>query len=261
MIRWLKLPYECLVFYGGLAVFGVVALLWNLAAALLHLLLPRRVAVPLGRHGVTALSRWYLDALQLLGVIRCDLAALDALRDSGPLIIAPNHPSLLDFLLVASRLPRLTCIIKAELRRHPLYGGSARLADYICNQPPRAMIRDGNAALAAGSLLLVFPEGTRTVRAPVNRFKGGFALVARAAGVPIQTVFIETDTPFLGKGWPLWKKPAFPLVYRVRLGRRFDVTGPTHDFVGELEEYYQRGLQAQARLQSDPAPSRPFHAT
>jgi 1-acyl-sn-glycerol-3-phosphate acyltransferase len=261
LIRWLKFPYECLVFYGGVAVFGLIALLWSLTGALLHLLLPRRISVPLGRRAMARLSGWYLGMLQLAGVLKCDLSALDALRDERALIIAPNHPCLLDILLMTSQLPSVACIIRADLRDNLLYGGGARMADYICNRPPLAMIRAATAAVSAGSPLLIFPEGTRTGTAPVNRFKGGFALVAKASGAPVQTVFIETDSPFLGKGWPLWKKPAFPLVYRVRLGRRFEVTGKVHAFVGELEEYFRRGLRPEARLGSDPAPTRPFPAT
>ncbi len=261
MIRWLKFPCECLVFYGGLAMFGLVTLAWNLASALLHPLLPRRVGVPLGRRTVTVLSRWYLGLLRICGVAECDLRALDALREERTLIIAPNHPCLLDVIMMASRLPHVTCIIKTTLRDNPLYGGGVRLTDYICNQPSLAMIRAAIAAVSDGSPLLIFPEGTRTVTESVNGFKGGFALVAKAARAPVQTVFIETDSAFLGKGWPLWKKPAMPVVYRVRLGRRFEVTGEVREFVGELEEYFRRGLHAEARLESDPAPTRPFPAT
>jgi hypothetical protein len=76
----------------------------------------------------------------------------------------------------------------------------------------------------------------------VNDFKGGFALIAKVARAPIQTVFIETDSPFLGKGWPLLKKPRFPLVYRARLGKRFTVEGDLKVFMRQLEEYYRQEL-------------------
>ena len=66
-----------------------------------------------------------------------------------------------------------------------------------------------------------FPRARARAANRSTRFKGGFALIAKRAGVPIQTVFIETDNPFLSKGWPLLKKPTFPLVYRVRLGQAF----------------------------------------
>ena len=93
---------------------------------------------------------------------------------------------------------------------------------------------------------MIFPEGTRTVRKPVNEFKSAFALIARKSGVPVQTVFIEANTPFLGKGWQLSKKPQFPLVYRVKLGKRFEVNDDTKIFVEDLEKYFKEHLAAKS---------------
>jgi 1-acyl-sn-glycerol-3-phosphate acyltransferase len=111
------------------------------------------------------------------------------------------------------------------------------------------MVRQATRELRAGHPLLVFPEGTRTRSGAVNEFRGGFALVAKRAGAPIQTVFIETDNPFLGKGWPLFRRPRFPLVYRVRLGERFRVTGDVKSFLRTLQEYYRRELHPPAAQQ------------
>jgi hypothetical protein len=47
-------------------------------------------------------------------------------------------------------------------------------------------------------------------------------LIAQLAKVPIQTVIIETDSPYLRKGWPLLRPPPAPVVVRVRLGPRFE---------------------------------------
>lgn len=81
-------------------------------------------------------------------------------------------------------------------------------------------------------------------RPPVNPFKGGFVLIAKRASVPVQTVFLEASSPFLGKGWPLTEKPDFPLRYRLRLGERF--TCPEHEgtkeLVARIEEYYRSQL-------------------
>ena len=127
--------------------------------------------------------------------------------------------------------------------------------------PPSAAARDlprqpfrtsiAAAAVRAGSQLLVFPEGTRTRREPVNHFEGGFALIAKTARVPVQTVFIETNSLFLSKGWPLFRKPAFPLIYRARLGRRFEVKGDVKALVAELECYYRKTLAAGTSIRVD----------
>ena len=70
----------------------------------------------------------------------------------------------------------------------------------------------------------------------------------RVAGVPIQTVFIETDTPYLSKGWSILKKPRhLPMTFRVRLGERFEVDQDVNAFVDELHRYFV-GELADARL-------------
>ena len=111
------------------------------------------------------------------------------------------------------------------------------------NDSPRGMIREAVKDLRRGSQLLLFPEGTRTTRMPVNAFKGGIGLIAARAGAPIQTVFIETNSAFLGKTWPLFRRVALPIHYRVRLGRRFDPPGNASLFMAELEHYYVAELR------------------
>ena len=248
---WLKVSYEYLVLYGGLFLFGLAALIWSPAATVLYLLLPRRFGAPLGQRSIMAIFRGFLFMLKASGIFKFDLSALDALREERSLIIAPNHPSLLDVVLVVSRLPNVVCITKAEIWDNLLLGAGARLAAYIRNDSPFGMVRLAAAAVRAGRQLLVFPEGTRTRREPVNHFKGGFALIAKTARVPVQTVFLETNSPFLSKGWPLFKKPAFPLIYRARLGPRFEVEENIKTFVADLECYYQKTLSPSNPTQAE----------
>lgn len=238
----LRRGYEVAVFYGLLAVFGLSSLLWSVPAALLHAVLPRRLGEPLGQLMIMAGFRYFVAAMRLSGIIQCDLSSLDALRRSGPVVIAPNHPSLLDAVLVISRLPRVVCAAKADIWDNVFLGAGVRLAGYVRNDSPAALVRQAAQRLRAGRHFLIFPEGTRSGVAPIGEFKGGFALIACQAGAPVQTVFIESNSRFLGKGWPLFRRPAFPLVYRVRLGRRIAVSGDIHRFVDELHAYFQQEL-------------------
>lgn len=244
VLTWLRIPYEYLVLYGGLLLFGFSVFMWSTAAAVLYLLLPRRFGSRLGQFAVMVLFRGFLGVLKASGIVKFDLSALDALRDEGALIIAPNHPSLLDAVLVVSRLPQVVCIMKAEIWDNLILGGAARFAAYIRDDSPFTMIRSAARAARAGKQLLVFPEGTRTRQPAGYHFKSGFALIAKTARVPVQTVFIETNSLFLSKGWPLFRKPVFPLLYRARLGRRFEVQGDVKAVVAEMERYYRETLAA-----------------
>ncbi|MDB6060294.1 MAG: 1-acyl-sn-glycerol-3-phosphate acyltransferase [Verrucomicrobiaceae bacterium] len=236
--------------YAGLGYLGLICLLWGLPAIVLHPLLPARWGHPLGRWAAMRGFQSYLIFLRCIGACRFDLSELDALRDEKQgLILAPNHPSLLDAVMVISKFPDVACIMKSGLMDNIFLGGGARLARYIRNDPPLSMIRQATQALEQGSFLLIFPEGTRTVLPPLNPCKPSIGLLAKRAQVPVQTLLIETDTAFLGKGWPLFKCPPMPMTYRIRLGKRFsapqaDVKG----FTTEVETYL-RGAVAQADMQ------------
>ncbi|HSD41279.1 MAG TPA: lysophospholipid acyltransferase family protein [Burkholderiales bacterium] len=234
--------YERLAFGLALLVFGVGGLLYTVAGPVLYLLLPRHIGAALGQRVVMALFRFFVGLLQLLGLARCDLRALDALRDGPPVVIAPNHPTYLDALLIVSRLPNVACIMKADVLDNVFLGGGAKLARYIRADAPKEMIRAAAAALRAGRHVLFFPEGTRTTQHPVNPFRSGFASIARLAGAPVQTVLIDAESGYARKGWPLLRRPEFPLVYRVRLGERFAPRDESKALVAEVEAYFRREL-------------------
>lgn len=234
--------YDYLLLYLGLAWLGLLCLAWTVIAVMLYYLLPRRLGTKIGRYAIMTGFRLYIGTLQLSRRCSFDLAALDALRNDAPLIIAPNHPSLLDAVMIISRLPNVACILKTELMSNVFLGAGARLARYIRNESVRQMVLRASADFGTGSHLLLFPEGTRTTREPVNELKGSVALIALQAQVPVQTVFIETNSPYLSKGWPLFRKPLMPLSYRVRLGQRFEPPQDTHRFMAELEQYFAHEL-------------------
>jgi 1-acyl-sn-glycerol-3-phosphate acyltransferase len=234
------------LFYLALLALSLVCLAWLPCAALLYFLLPSKTGRRSGRTVIRHFWNGYFRVLCALGICRLDLSELDALRGQPAMILAPNHPCLLDAPMIVSRVPDLCCVMKADLVHSPLVGPGARLARYIVNDAPLGMIRDAVAELKRGSPLLLFPEGTRTETAPVNSLKGGVALIAARARVPVQTLIIETDSVFLGKGRNIFRKPEFPLTYRVRLGRRFappgGAGGTIQAFIAELESYYASEL-------------------
>jgi 1-acyl-sn-glycerol-3-phosphate acyltransferase len=239
-----KRLFQSMLFYVLLLHLGAMSLTWNLAALVLYPMLSRQQGTIVGRAAISSVYRGFWACANWLGLMRIDYTALDVLSRDAGLIIAANHPSMLDALLVVARVPRGICIMRASLMRNPFLGAGARLARYIRNEPPRGMIRSAVENLKAGGQLVLFPEGTRTIVAPINPFRPGLTLIAHMAQVPIQTVFIETPSPYLGKGWPIWRTPQFPVVFNVRLGQRF---APEADHMGlmkRLETYFATELGA-----------------
>jgi len=236
------------LFYASLLLLGVMCLGWCLTAWAMRPFLSPQQGRAIGRGGISAGFRQYFAFTTWLGLTRFELDELDALAGQPSMILAANHPTFLDAVFLISRLRNAGCIMKSDVVDNPFLGAGARLAGFIKNDSPRNMVRHAIRDLRQGSHLLVFPEGTRTIGHPVNEFKSGFALIAKGAKVPVQTLFIENSSPFLCKGWPIHQRPpSFPLVYRVRLGKCFTVGDDPKLFTRELQHYFEQEL-ARAEL-------------
>jgi 1-acyl-sn-glycerol-3-phosphate acyltransferase len=236
-----------LALHAMLLLLALMSLVWNLVAMLLYPLLPRERGLRVGRAGISRGYGLFWTFARWSRLLRIDARALDGLKDEPGLVVVANHPSMLDALIIVSRLPRSACIMKASLMRNPFLGAGARLARYIRNDSPRGMIKLAVEDLKAGGQLVIFPEGTRTTTPPVNPFRPGVTLIAKLADAPIQTAFIDTDSPYLGKGWPIWKLPPLPIVFTVRLGERFAPQPDSDALLKSLEDYFRAHTHVPSR--------------
>lgn len=244
MRRALFAAYEALAMGLGLGMLALICLAWVPVALPLSVLLPQSLGRRFGRLAVMVSFRFYLWFLTVFCCCRFDLGELDTLRRAAPLILVANHPSLLDAVILLSRFPNMVCVMKAALADNVLFGAGARLARYICNDMPLEVIVRARDELAAGGQLLLFPEGTRTTRWPVNPCSGSAGLISARSGVPVQALLIEFSSPYLGKNWPLFRRPSLPLSVRVRVGRRFSPPSDVPAFTRQLEQYFLDELSA-----------------
>lgn len=246
LLRWLLLPLQWLALQLMLLLLGAISLLWNLAALLLYPLLPREAGLRVGRAAIAGGYRLFWWMARVAGMMRLHSEVLDVLRDEPGLIVVANHPSMLDAPMLVARLPRSACIMKASLMRNPFLAPGAQLARYIRNDSPLGLVRLAVQDLQRGGQLVMFPEGTRTTGAGVNGFRPGVTLIAKRAMAPIQTVFIDTSSPYLCKGWPLWRLPPLPIMFTVRLGRRFEPADDHAALLAEIEAYFAAGVRRTA---------------
>jgi 1-acyl-sn-glycerol-3-phosphate acyltransferase len=242
MISGLRALWDYAVVYVSLGVFAATCLVVSVAALPLYVFLPRPASISIGRLGISRACRLYGWWLTFVGAYRLDLDALDALRDEPAIILAPNHPSIIDAILILARHPNVACVMKSDLMNNLFLAASARLAGYICNRPPRRMVLDSVAELRRGGVLLLFPEGGRTIQPPVNPFTPGIGLIAKRAGVPVQALILEADSPCLSKGWSPLRRTSLPVSFRVRLGRRFDAPNDARTLDHALEAYFRDEL-------------------
>ncbi|MBL9177298.1 MAG: 1-acyl-sn-glycerol-3-phosphate acyltransferase [Verrucomicrobiaceae bacterium] len=227
----------------SMAYWAVGGLLFVLAGLVLAPFLPLETSRTIGQWLLQGAFRNFLRLLRLCGVFECEFRGFEALEGvSGGLIIAPNHPALWDAVFVIARVPGLRCIMKASLLHNPFLRGGAKLAGFIPNKPAHKMLQRSIEALRQGDRLLFFPEGTRTRKHEnsINAFQGGLGIIATQSSAPVWPVFIETNSDYLSKGWPLWRLPDKKIRLRITLGE--PLASPPDEsaaeFMSRLREVY-----------------------
>jgi 1-acyl-sn-glycerol-3-phosphate acyltransferase len=158
------------------------------------------------------------------------------------MLLVANHPSMIDVFLVISRVRQSICIMKANIGSNLFLAIGAYLAGYVSNRQTDAMLRGAAMAVERGNLLLIFPEGTRTTRQPVNDIKPGVALIAKRADAPLQVIVIVTNSAYLSKGWKIYRPPQFPLIYKATLGKRLFASNSITETASRLQACFEQQI-------------------
>lgn len=145
---------------------------------------------------------------------------------TGPVILASNHVHAADPFLLAFGLPRwIDFMAKEELFRSVFvrailrWAGSFSIRREGEMSHTQGVLDQAIEALEKGSMLGIFPEGSRSRDGRLTKAKTGCAVLASQADVPILPVGITGTDKLGGISW-LWKRP--PIV--VNIGRPFRVT-------------------------------------
>jgi 1-acyl-sn-glycerol-3-phosphate acyltransferase len=239
-------------FWGAFLVFAVIGSVVSVACAVPSVLFRGVRARFFGQKLIRALFSFFVGYLRTFGLLELDADGLSDLRNVNGLIVVANHPGLLDAVFLVSLVPQAVCLMKGSLARNIVLSGTARLAGYIHNESGLGLVKKCEERLKEGSNLLVFPEGTRTVGDKLLPFKMGFALAAVLTRAPVQTIIITSEGNCLGKGWPLFKKPAFPVRYSLRRARRFqpEPGQEAKRFGRAVENYFRETLAQSGKLDS-----------
>ena len=142
---------------------------------------------------------WLLTFSRLISV-RCDQDNL--LRNLHGHIVIANHPSLIDVVIVVSKIPNSVCVVKDNLFHNFFIRHVIRRIYLSNNMSPDEFLTRGTEYLKSGHNLVIFPEGTRTRPNHSIHFHRGFAYLHLHSGAPILPIMIHNTPPILGKGQP-----------------------------------------------------------
>jgi 1-acyl-sn-glycerol-3-phosphate acyltransferase len=171
---------------------------------------------PVRYRTASLLSRLYL---RFLSRRHLRIVGEDNIPDQGPLLVACNHTSNLDPMVIGGYFPRtLFAMAKRELYFTPV------VAWFLagCNCIPvdrgaadrRAVTRALDVLRRRGRLL-IFVEGTRSRDGSMQRAEAGIGFLARRSGATVLPVALSTDGG--GLGWLRRREMV------VRYGEPFDL--------------------------------------
>jgi len=158
-------------------------------------------------------------------LIRVDCGNLAPMRGT---VIAANHPSLIDVVLVLTLVPKTLFVAKHALKGNPFMSAIVRHTSL----PDDERLPDAAAEhLAKGWNVVVFPEGTRSPAAGgLGQFRRGAAHVALKAGAPLVALgIVQSPRRILGKHQWAWQMGDSPVTYSFR------ADAPTCERVAEGE--------------------------
>jgi len=184
-------------------------------------------------------------------VLRLTFEGDQDLPRSGPLIVAANHASSADPVLIGAflngKLGRpVNWLGKRELVEFPLTGWALRIGGIHPVDREAADLdafRTAMRILEAGQVLAVFPEGTRSRDGALQQVREGVGMLALRSGAPVLPVaVVDSDL-----AWPRGRLlPRFGSRVTVRFGEPF----------GPAEELATAGVPAKGRQATEAATRR-----
>jgi long-chain acyl-CoA synthetase len=142
---------------------------------------------------------WAAARLFRLLVTRVRVQGLEHLPAWGPYLLCPNHQSFIDPFVLGGVLPYRTfrdmfAVGAAEYFQSPLMAWVARQINVVPVDADASLVpamKAGAFGLTHGKVLLLFPEGERSIDGTVKRFKKGAPILAQHLRVPIVPVALR----------------------------------------------------------------------
>lgn len=202
---------------------------------------------------VSGMFRCFVSMLTWAGVLKLYPNNAAKLNQASGQVIIANHPTLIDVVVLISLMPNVGCIVKQGLWRNPFMRGVLASAGYIPNRGAELLLQDCQQVLDTGTNLIIFPEGTRTLKGSIiNPFARGAANIALRTHTDITPVVLRTNAIGLTKQQAWYQIPRQTIGMRVEVGTKFAHIGYDADNQGQakmartltrdLEHYYIQQL-------------------
>jgi long-chain acyl-CoA synthetase len=191
---------------------------------------------------------------------------VENLPDRGPYLISPNHQSYVDAFMMVGALPfgafrDMFFVGAAEYFQTPFMRWLARTLNVVPVDPDSNLVtamQAGAYGLGLGKVLVLFPEGERSIDGEVKAFRKGAAILSRHMNAPIVPVAIDGAWDIWARGRRInWKAllPWSGTRVRVAFGAPLPV-GNTDDYASQTTLVRDRVSEMWRRLHAERNPPR-----
>ena len=186
-----------------------------------------------------------------LALGRMQVSGLEHLPATGPFLICPNHQSYIDPICMCAVVPYRTFVNQfyvgaVEYFESTVTRWIARAINLVPVDPDSNLVpamQAGAFGLRHGKILVLFPEGERSIDGTVKRFKKGAPILARHLGVPIVPVALHG----IHEIWPRNRAINWSRLMPWS-GHRVSITFGEPMTFGEEESYADAALRLRERV-------------
>lgn len=186
--------------------------------------------------------------------VRSRVQGFENLPD-GPVILLPKHQSTWETFAFPCLMPHPLCyVFKRELLLVPFFGWAMARLDMIhIDRSKRSeawglVAQQGREYMAKGDWVIMFPEGTRTLRGKQGNYKIGGTRLAVETGTPVLPIAVTS-----ARCWPRKALVLKPGVIDVSIGKPIPSIGRQPDeLMREVEAWIEAEMR---RLDPDAYPA------
>ncbi|PQJ52121.1 1-acyl-sn-glycerol-3-phosphate acyltransferase [Vibrio jasicida] len=165
----------------------------------------------------------FCKLMKFTGAIDYKIIGADIIQQDHNCLIVANHPSLIDYVLIASQLKRCDCLVKSAIWANPFMKHIVKAAGYIPNEAPDDLLTMCEERFDNGNVLLIFPEGTRTTPGVKSKLQRGAAQIAVRTQRDLRVVHITVTPSFLTKEKKWYQVPATKPFFKVEVKDKVEI--------------------------------------
>lgn len=189
----------------------------------------------IARRSISASFRFFLTVTKILGVLDYRIDDVETLRNERGCLVIANHPTLIDYVLLASVMPETDCLVKSALLKNPFVSGVIRAANYLVNSQADSLLPESLKRLQRGDTILIFPEGTRTHPSEKMTLQRGAANISVRCRSDLRVVVIHCSENMLGKQTKWYDVPPNKPIFQINVRDRV-----------RIEQFYNANSQEPA---------------